>query len=128
MRHLEGIKVLSEETATEVTGVGLLYILLAFVIAVAIAMLITNWDANKSEFVFSSIGLAILFIAWILSMIIKPLNNVTYKKYKEYEVLIEKTIDYKEFESTYEVVNHRGEIYKVKFKENKEEQIWKNVI
>ena len=113
MNHLDGVRVLNEEVVKEMSIEGILLAILLLSIATYISMVISD--------VFNKLaGYLLLFV--VVTIIIctvlffKPINNMAFTEYKRYDIILEKSVDYKKFSDTYNVISRNGEIYKVNFK------------
>ena len=115
MNHLDGVRVLSEEVVKEMTIEGILFGVFSLCIATFIGMVVSD-IFNKLA------GYLLLFVASIIIictvMFLKPINNIAFTEYKQYDIILEKSVDYKKFSDTYNVISHSGEIYIVRFKNN----------
>ena len=115
MNHLDGVRVLNEEVVKEMTIEGILFGVSLLCIATFIGMVV-SYIFNKLA------GYLLLFVASIIIictvMFFKPINNIAFKEYKQYDIILEKSVDYKKFSDTYNVISHSGEIYIVRFKNN----------
>ena len=115
MNHLDGVRVLNEEIVKEMNIEGIILAFILLSIATFIGMVVSD-IFNKLA------GYLLLFVASIIIictvMFFKPINNIAFKEYKQYDIILEKSVDYKKFSDTYNVISHSGEIYIVRFKNN----------
>ena len=113
MNHLDGVRVLNEEIVKEMSIEGILLEILLLSIATYVGMVISD-IFNKFA------GYLLLFVvaATIIctAIFFKPINNMVFTEYKQYDIILEKSIDYKKFSDTYNVISRNGEIYRVRFK------------
>lgn len=103
---LEGITVLSENYIDHFSLVGI--ILCSIVLLLGVALLIIfikdreNWD-----------GGIIFSIIIILIPLLLILTSIFKKPYTEYKVIIDDTVNFKEFHDRYEIKDQDGEIYTI---------------
>ena len=113
MNHLDGVRVLNEEIVKEMSIEGILLEILLLSIATYVGVALSD-IFNKFA------GYLLLFVvaATIIctAIFFKPINNMVFTEYKQYDIILEKSIDYKKFSDTYNVISRNGEIYRVRFK------------
>ena len=113
MNHLDGVRVLNEEIVKEMSIEGILLAILLLSIATYIGMVISD-IFNKFA------GYLLLFVVATIiictAIFFKPINNMVFTECKQYDIILEKSVDYKKFSDTYNVISRNGEIYKVRFK------------
>ena len=110
---LEGIHILNQ---IEIKVMPNWCIILAIVIAIIIFLAMLIYDiVKKNDFVFGGMwGLffgfvGFLFLIIILNIIIPKVPTEEYK----YQVTIDETVSFKEFDEKYNVVKQEGEIYTI---------------
>ena len=113
MNHLDGVRVLNEEIVKEMSIEGILLEILLLSIATYVGVALSD-IFNKFA------GYLLLFVvaATIIctTIFFKPINNMVFTEYKQYDIILEKSVDYKKFSDTYNVISRNGEIYRVIFK------------
>ena len=116
MNHLDGVRVLNEEIVKEISIEGILLAILVLSIATYVGMAISD-IFNK----FAGYMLLFVVAATIIctAIFFKPVNNMVFTEYKQYDIILEKSVDYKKFSDTYNVISRNGEIYRVRFKKQK---------
>ena len=112
MNHLDGVRVLNEEVVKEASIEGILLVILLLSIATYIGMVISDIFNKFAEDLLLFVVAAIICTA----IFFKPINNMVFTEYKQYDIILEKSVDYKKFSDTYNVISHNGEIYRVSFK------------
>lgn len=106
---LEGIKVLSENTVDNRLGYIVLLWLSIFLCVATIVVLI---HCLKSK----EFGLSFVCIIVILTQIglmIFETKHINSESYTEYKVIIDDTVNLKEFNDRYEIKDQDGEIYTI---------------
>ena len=113
MNHLDGVRVLNEEIVREMRIEGILLAIILLSIATYIGIAI-SYIFNKLA------GYLLFFVAATITIcaviFFKPINNMAFTEYKQYDIILEKSVDYKKFSDTYNVISRNGEIYRVRFK------------
>ena len=112
VNHLDGVRVLNEEVVKEASIEGILLVILLLSIATYSGMVISDIFNKFAEYLLLFVVAAIICTA----IFFKPINNMVFTEYKQYDIILEKSVDYKKFSDTYNVISRNGEIYRVRFK------------
>ena len=113
VNHLDGVRVLNEEIVKEMSIEGILLAILLLSIATYVGMVISDIFNKFAGYLLLFVVAAIIICT---AMFFKPINNMVFTEYKQYDIILEKSVDYKKFSDTYNVISRNGEIYRVIFK------------
>lgn len=118
---MDGITVLSQGTKTEGLSIsqGIILIVLASVmLLLCMVALFLYFRDRDYDWELLPVFVPIFMIAAISIIVVTSLNIGSKKEVKTYKVTINETVNFKEFDSKYEVLEKDGEIYTITLRDN----------
>lgn len=112
---LEGITVLSENTVSPL-GLGITFIIIG-VVAILISVSLSILVLSTRDYSLCVLPFAICIIG--LTCLIAGIMQCCEKPEVEYKVTIDDTVNFKEFNDRYTIIDQDGDIYKIIEKESK---------
>ena len=110
---MEGITILNQTPITTVHPIAWIIPSIVACIVIVVAITMTVVDADPSWLVLIIIAILVWVFLFVIIGIAVPVETGEYT----YEVTIDDGVSINEFYSRYEIVDQRGEIYKIKIKQ-----------
>lgn len=117
---LDGVTILSEVTKSNIPFflLGICYVsFLIFICFVVASFMFGEPPIKEKKFNKIWIIPIVFFFSFISSLV---LGSIVNKPYKEYKIIVDKTVSFVDFQDTYNIINQEGLIYTVTLKDGTE--------